>query len=60
MTSIWFAAYNRDGFGGLYQGLEAQVFKGFLSQGLSMMTKQRYDYTDRLSEMIHVVYKPPV
>jgi len=43
MFDVWSAAYERDGVPGLYQGLEAQVAKGFLSQGLTMMTKQRLE-----------------
>lgn len=29
------------GLGGLYKGLEVQLLKGVLNQGLTMMTKQR-------------------
>ncbi|KLO10894.1 mitochondrial carrier [Schizopora paradoxa] len=43
MFDIWKVAFERDGVQGLYQGLEAQVAKGFLSQGLTMMTKQRLE-----------------
>lgn len=41
MVGVWRVAYERGGFTGLYQGLEGQLLKGFLSQGLTMMTKQR-------------------
>lgn len=40
-VDVWKSAYHRDGYTGLYQGLEAQLVKGFLSQGVAMMTKQR-------------------
>lgn len=43
MLDIWNAAYRRDGPAGLYQGLEVQLLKGFLNQGLSMMIKQRIE-----------------
>jgi len=43
MFDVWCSAYERDGLPGLYQGFEAQVAKGFLSQGLTMMTKQRLE-----------------
>jgi len=43
LVSILKNAYNRDGLSGLYQGLEAQVLKGFLSQGLTIMVKQRIE-----------------
>lgn len=41
MLGVWRAALSPDGPAGLYQGLEAQLLKGFLNQGLTMMTKQR-------------------
>lgn len=41
MFDVWRTAFERDGVSGLYQGLEAQVVKAFLSQGLTMMVKQR-------------------
>ncbi|KAL5504659.1 hypothetical protein ACEPAH_7322 [Sanghuangporus vaninii] len=43
MFCIWRTAYQHDGLSGLYQGLEAQLFKGFISQGLTMMIKQRIE-----------------
>ena len=42
MFDVWRAAYRRDGLAGLYQGLETQLFKGFLNQGTTMMIKQRF------------------
>ncbi|KAL5521389.1 hypothetical protein ACEPAG_9315 [Sanghuangporus baumii] len=33
MFSIWRSAYRQDGFSGLYQGLEVQLFKIFISKG---------------------------
>lgn len=41
MLTIWEDALRREGPFGLYQGLEAQLIKGFLSQGVTMMVKQR-------------------
>lgn len=32
----------RDGVAGLYQGLQAQLLKGIISQGLTLSIKQRY------------------
>ncbi|TFY80903.1 hypothetical protein EWM64_g3113 [Hericium alpestre] len=45
MFSVLRTAYRReDGFpGGLYQGLEGQIVKGFLSQGITLMVKQRME-----------------
>ena len=42
MVSIWRRIVRREGAGGLYQGLEAQITKGFVSEGVKMMAKQRY------------------
>lgn len=42
MISVWRKALQREGVQGLYQGLDAQVVKGFVSQGITMMVKQRY------------------
>ena len=39
---IWRKAYERHGWHGLYQGIEAQIIKGFVNQGLAMMVKSRY------------------
>ncbi|KDQ56452.1 hypothetical protein JAAARDRAFT_158528 [Jaapia argillacea MUCL 33604] len=41
--TIWHAAYAQDGVAGLYQGLESQILKGFLGQGVTMMVKQRVE-----------------
>ncbi|ETW74755.1 mitochondrial carrier protein [Heterobasidion irregulare TC 32-1] len=45
IRSVLHDAYTqRSGFpGGLYQGLDAQVIKGFLSQGITLMVKQRIE-----------------
>ncbi|KAI0077194.1 mitochondrial carrier [Panus rudis PR-1116 ss-1] len=43
VLTIWLQAYAKYGWAGIYQGLEAQVVKGFVSQGVTMMVKQRYD-----------------
>ncbi|KZT22520.1 mitochondrial carrier [Neolentinus lepideus HHB14362 ss-1] len=40
---IWTEAYQRGGLRGLYQGLEVTIVKGFLSQGVTMMVKQRIE-----------------
>lgn len=41
ILTIWEDAIKKDGAHGLYQGLEAQLLKGFVSQGVTMMVKQR-------------------
>jgi adenine nucleotide transporter 17 len=41
IMDVWRDAYRRDGVDGLYQGLDAQVMKGFVNQGLTIMVKQR-------------------
>lgn len=38
----------RDGVSGLYQGLQAQLLKGIISQGLTLSIKQRYVYRGTL------------
>ena len=43
MMRIWSAALEREGIQGLYQGLDAQIMKGFVNQGVTMMVKQRCD-----------------
>jgi len=43
MMSIWSDAYERNGWSGVYQGLEAQIVKGFVNQGVTMMVKQRVE-----------------
>jgi hypothetical protein len=35
----------REGITGLYKGLEGQLVKGLVSQGVMMLVKQRYVYT---------------
>ncbi|OSX61684.1 hypothetical protein POSPLADRAFT_1145290 [Postia placenta MAD-698-R-SB12] len=41
MASVWRAALSERGWSGLYDGLGAQLMKGFVSQGVTMMAKQR-------------------
>ena len=41
MTDVWAAAVRADGWRGLYQALGAQILKGFVSQGVTMLVKQR-------------------
>jgi solute carrier family 25 (peroxisomal adenine nucleotide transporter), member 17 len=41
MINIWGEIIRKEGVRGLYQGLEAQVTKGFVSEGVKMMVKQR-------------------
>jgi len=43
---IWTAEniYQREGIAGLYKGLEGQLAKGLVSQGVMMLVKQRYAY----------------
>ncbi|TCD66263.1 hypothetical protein EIP91_001592 [Steccherinum ochraceum] len=43
MLTVWNKAYRREGWAGVYQGLEAQILKGFVSQGVTMMVKQRME-----------------
>ncbi|KAI0343472.1 mitochondrial carrier [Trametopsis cervina] len=40
---IWDRALRKQGVSGLYQGLEAQITKGFVSEGVKMMIKQRIE-----------------
>ncbi|CAL1712027.1 unnamed protein product [Somion occarium] len=40
---IWKKAYRKNSWSGLYQGLEAQLVKGFVSQGVAMMVKSRVE-----------------
>ncbi|KAI0753457.1 mitochondrial carrier domain-containing protein [Daedaleopsis nitida] len=41
ITSVWATAVRTDGLAGLYQALGAQILKGFVSQGVTMLVKQR-------------------
>ena len=41
VVNIWQEVLKKDGVSGLYQGLEAQLLKGFVNQGVTMMVKQR-------------------
>ncbi|GJE94650.1 mitochondrial carrier [Phanerochaete sordida] len=43
MLTIWEDALDNEGPSGLYQGLKAQLLKGFVSQGVTMMVKQRVE-----------------
>lgn len=43
MLTIWEEALAKEGPSGLYQGLEAQLLKGFVSQGVTMVVKQRVE-----------------
>ncbi|KAI0740655.1 mitochondrial carrier [Earliella scabrosa] len=43
MTQVWAAAIRNDGWGGLYQALGAQILKGFVNQGVTMLVKQRIE-----------------
>ena len=38
---VWVAAVRQDGWAGLYQALSAQILKGVVSQGVTMLVKQR-------------------
>ncbi|KAI0785838.1 mitochondrial carrier [Abortiporus biennis] len=42
MATIWERAFKNEGWAGIYQGLEAQIVKGFVSQGVTMMIKQSW------------------
>jgi hypothetical protein len=41
ILKIWQAALAREGPKGLYQGIEAQLVKGVVSQGVALMVKTR-------------------
>ena len=41
ILQIWTTALQNEGLKGLYQGLEAQVVKGIISQGVTLMIKTR-------------------
>ncbi|KAI0764362.1 mitochondrial carrier domain-containing protein [Trametes elegans] len=43
MTDVWARAVKEEGLGGLYQGLAAQLVKGFVNQGVTMLVKQRIE-----------------
>ncbi|KAL1945264.1 hypothetical protein VTO73DRAFT_2115 [Trametes versicolor] len=43
MTNIWEQALKTGGWAGLYQGLPAQLIKGFVNQGVTMLVKQRIE-----------------
>jgi len=45
MLDVWSTACAERGLAGLYDGLGAQVVKGFVSQGVTMMIKQRIEQT---------------
>ncbi|OJT01630.1 Peroxisomal nicotinamide adenine dinucleotide carrier [Trametes pubescens] len=42
-TDIWAQALKTGGWAGLYQGLSAQLIKGFVNQGVTMLVKQRIE-----------------
>jgi len=44
ILQIWHTALERQGLKGLYQGLEAQVAKGVVSQGVTLMVKTRIEH----------------
>lgn len=41
VVSIWERIVRKEGIRGLYQGWEAQITKGCVSEGVKMMVKQR-------------------
>jgi len=41
VLQIWQTTLEREGLKGLYQGLEVQVLKGVVSQGVTLMIKTR-------------------
>ncbi|KAI0366697.1 mitochondrial carrier [Pilatotrama ljubarskyi] len=43
MMDVWARAIQEDGWRGLYQGLAAQLVKGFVNQGVTMLVKQRIE-----------------
>ncbi|RPD57349.1 mitochondrial carrier [Lentinus tigrinus ALCF2SS1-7] len=43
MTDVWLSAVRSEGWGGLYQALGVQILKGFVSQGVTMLVKQRIE-----------------
>ncbi|KAI0628360.1 mitochondrial carrier domain-containing protein [Trametes polyzona] len=43
MADVWIDAVQAEGWAGLYQGLAAQLVKGFVSQGVTMLVKQRIE-----------------
>ncbi|KAI8978213.1 mitochondrial carrier domain-containing protein [Trametes punicea] len=43
MTDVWARAIKVEGWAGLYQGLTAQLVKGFVNQGVTMLVKQRIE-----------------
>ncbi|OSC98404.1 mitochondrial carrier [Trametes coccinea BRFM310] len=43
VTDVWSRAIKEEGWRGLYQGLVAQLVKGFVNQGVTMLVKQRIE-----------------
>ncbi|TBU38829.1 mitochondrial carrier [Dichomitus squalens] len=43
MTDVWAAALRAEGWLGLYAALGVQIVKGFVSQGVTMLVKQRIE-----------------
>ncbi|KAI0827670.1 mitochondrial carrier [Trametes gibbosa] len=43
MVDVWSKSTNTGGWTGLYQGLPAQLLKGFVNQGVTMLVKQRIE-----------------
>ncbi|KAI1785290.1 mitochondrial carrier [Ganoderma leucocontextum] len=43
MTDVWAAALKAEGWRGLYAALGVQILKGFVSQGVTMLVKQRIE-----------------
>ncbi|KAH9856752.1 mitochondrial carrier domain-containing protein [Lenzites betulinus] len=42
-ADVWAKAIKAEGWAGLYQGLPAQLLKGFVNQGVTMLVKQRIE-----------------
>lgn len=60
LLTIWKTSIAEDGWKGLYQGLEAQILKGFINQGITMMVKQRQvAYSLLLIGRLHIFTHTP-
>ncbi|KAH9925952.1 mitochondrial carrier [Epithele typhae] len=43
IAEVWTSVVERDGWAGLYRALGAQILKGIMSQGVTMLVKQRVE-----------------
>ncbi|KAJ8454241.1 hypothetical protein ONZ51_g13143 [Trametes cubensis] len=56
MTDVWIRAVKEEGWAGLYQGLVAQLVKGFVNQGVTMLVKQRIERAVTMTSCLYIEY----